>query len=291
MNFIINIKKAYQDLLRRIEEIAYFTNRAKNAISIYLGDFTALTYIYNGTKIYVDTRDISVAPHILLTGEWEMDVTHHWMKALNEIQPKQVFDLGSNTGYFGLLALANSEAPNVHFFEANPRLCDLLKKTVAVNGYYDRSTIINKGVSNLSDQDIMLTIPGDYFGSASLHEGLGKVIESRTDIKSATNINIKTLTIDDYCEQLKIVPELIKMDVEGFEYNVLLGAINTIHNKSFRKLFLEYTPGAYPKQIFELFTQNFSRIEKINGYSTVVIDDLSKLDEIGDWSMLILTKI
>ena len=50
-------------------------------------------------------------------------------------------------------------------------------------------------------------------------------------VKNKKNL-IKTyknqITLDQYCDENKISPDLIKIDVEGSELNVLKGAMNTI---------------------------------------------------------------
>jgi hypothetical protein len=47
----------------------------QTAAPIYVGDYTAVTKTVHGQIIYVDTRDISLTPQILLDGQWEASTT------------------------------------------------------------------------------------------------------------------------------------------------------------------------------------------------------------------------
>src|SRR5271165_2925357 len=72
--------------------------------SIYLGDHLALAQVLDRFKMYVDTRDIGIAPHLLMGGHWEMWITKLFCDLL---QPGMtVVDVGANFGYYTLLAAA-----------------------------------------------------------------------------------------------------------------------------------------------------------------------------------------
>jgi hypothetical protein len=69
---------------------------------IYLGDYTALTRTIYGHKMYVDTRDVSLAPHLLLDGYWEQWITNIFREL---VKPGMtVVDVGANFGYYSVLA-------------------------------------------------------------------------------------------------------------------------------------------------------------------------------------------
>ncbi len=52
------------------------------------------------------------------------------------------------------------------------------------------------------------------------------------DLPNATWVNRTQISIDDFCEQQSIIPNIIKIDVEGAEIGVLKGAQKTITNHS-----------------------------------------------------------
>src|SRR5690349_20762138 len=57
---------------------------APHPTGIVVDGTTALTQLYTGQKLYVDTRDISVAPHLLVDGLWEAHVTRAIATLLQE---------------------------------------------------------------------------------------------------------------------------------------------------------------------------------------------------------------
>ena len=266
--------------------------KIKESVSIYLGDFQALTKLHEGTIIFVDTRDSSVTPHLLLSGEWEMDVTYHWNRIIDEINPKCVFDVGANTGYFGLLAAGKLRHAQVHFFEANPRLASLIRKSTTTNGFADRTSVVNKGVSDRSGEWLKLTIPADLFGSASFHHELVNNFSQLDFVEKnkINHVNIETLSLGDYINEKKIIPDLVKIDVEGFEENVMLGARSLFNKDTPQVVFLEYTPGAYSNNFIPYLNTLFKKIYLIEGFKCRELKDLSEIKKRHDWSMLILTK-
>ncbi len=84
-----------------------------------------------GRMFYVDPQDISIAPHLMINGVWEPNVTLAIAKHVKG--GMRVVDIGANVGYFTIL-MASCRA-TVHAYEPNPNLVKLLRKTVNVNGY------------------------------------------------------------------------------------------------------------------------------------------------------------
>src|ERR1700722_361196 len=126
-----------EDLARRLDDIearlsAIGTDRYPNG-PVYLGDHTALVATRWGAKMLVDTRDAMVTPWLVLDGLWESHATGWLQQALG---PGQVFvDVGANVGYFTLLA-GSLVGPTgtVVAVEAHPRLAELLRRNVIING-------------------------------------------------------------------------------------------------------------------------------------------------------------
>src|ERR1700744_5610690 len=77
-------------------------NRLKNSGTITISENEILTKIFSGIKMYLDPRDLSIAPHIALDSIWEHDITAAWLKVLGA--DDVVVDIGANYGYFGALA-------------------------------------------------------------------------------------------------------------------------------------------------------------------------------------------
>ena len=278
------------DCRKQLNEIAFFANAAKNSASAYLGDYTAATKLYNGQIIYVDTRDISLAPHLMLSGVWEMDICKVWCKLIEFLSPKNVYDVGANVGFFGLVGAQMCPDAKVSFFEANPRLISLIQKSVAVNGLYQRADVVSKAVSNVSHQHLHLSIPGAYFGSASLSPQLKAVVSERTDIHDCQDVEVLTLALDDYARQKTARPELVKIDVEGHEELALLGMREILDLRECTIL-MEYTPNAYSCEFNQKLSAWFEHAYRVVDSEIVPLTSLEALNAASDFSMVILTNV
>ncbi len=192
-------------------------------MSHYLGDYTALcTNIYK-QKMFVDTRDTSLAPHLLEGGYWEQWIT----EAIRPFCQNAVFfDIGANHGWYSLVA-QHAGAREVHCFEPNDRLMDLLERSMWVNGYNWHLHRIALG-----DQRAEATLHFNWnlTGSASLLPVIG---ENTTKI-------VAVRAFDDGVAGDTVGPCVIKLDVEGYESRVLLGAKNFLTQRSDVTVFSEY---------------------------------------------------
>lgn len=122
---------------------------------------------------------------------------------------KEMLDIGTNIGLYSLIA---SEVPNakVYSFEPHPYTFGILKEQIKLN---NRSNIhpVNKAVSN----ENKIVSFSDDAGSS-----INKII---SDSESSNSIKIEACKISDFCNEKNIIPEIVKIDVEGFELEVLQG--------------------------------------------------------------------
>ncbi len=65
-------------------------------------------------------------------------------------------------------------------------------------------------------------------------------LEVAPDIATDTPVEVKTETVDSICHRLNAVPDVVKIDVEGYEKHVLEGAPETL--RAAKLLFLEIHP-------------------------------------------------
>jgi len=197
--------------------------------AIYLGDHTVLAVTHWGDKIYVDTRDTSLAPHLMLDGMWEEWVTKAFLAKLSEAPGATVIDVGANFGWYTLLACRFASA-RVYAFEPNVHLCELLARSLTVNGYRKRCTLLPAACGSERDMRTLVVDP-QALGGASL--------VSHTDDPALQRQSVLVVRLDDEIENDPLAaPIILKIDVEGFEPEVLGGAPKLLDRKP--TIFLEH---------------------------------------------------
>ena len=133
-----------------------------------------------------------------------------------------VFDIGSYTGVYALVAAKSNRKLKVNAFEPNPDLFSALEKNLKLN----RILNVKSEQMALDDQ------PGDayLYLNHDIHTSIGSLIQSST---AGKKVLVRKTTLDIYCENYSINSvDLIKIDVEGYETNVLQGGSSIIKKSS-----------------------------------------------------------
>lgn len=203
--------------------------------SHYLGDYTALCKTAMGQKVFVDTRDTSITPHLLMEGLWEPWISQAIDPMLRNCS---FYDVGANMGWYALLA-QHAGAHDIHLYEPNPTLVRLLKRTMWVNGYnWDIHEVA------LGDDWDQAELNFDYelLGSASLLEGIGE-----------TKVVVDVRNFDDYRGEDPQRPAVMKLDVEGFESKVVMGAQNFIRQHKPTIFYEHHSDPGDDRRVAEMF--------------------------------------
>ncbi len=261
--------------LVKSDEALFYINKIKNSITVNTGEYEAITNLFNGAKIYIDTRDVSISPHLMFNGIWEEGITRVFRELVDDATV--FFDVGANFGYYSVLAGEKNKGGSIHIFEANPDIIPLLDKSMSVNGLTSRSSINQVAVTDRSGQTAILHRSENLWGGSSLHsEKELKRYRPIVDVIDKT-FKVKTLTIDDYVERNKLKKvDLMKIDVEGLEDVVYRGIGKTLRNNKGIVLLLEFTTGgAYSDEqgFFKELKRDFkyiSVIDEANGSLTPI---------------------
>ena len=145
----------------------------------------------------------------------EIFIKNQYDVSEGNIRGKVVVDAGANLGTFSFLCAALG-AKKVYAFEPVKGTYELLKKNIEENNLQGIIIPVNKAVGQ---SNFMAKIKSDYAGDG------GSAIEMRKDERKET-LDIEVISLDSYLSGEKI--DFIKMDVEGFEENALMGAKATI---------------------------------------------------------------
>jgi len=132
---------------------------------------------------------------------------------------RHIVDVGANTGIFSLLVARLYPTCRVHAFEPFPPAADLLEANIRLNAL--ENVLVRRAA--LSDYNGNLPL---FFNNA-LRLTQGASLQARSD--RVNQVEVPVVRLDDYLPSEGISEiELLKIDVEGYEHQVLWGAEKTI---------------------------------------------------------------
>lgn len=168
------------------------------------------------------------------------------------IQPGYVvYDIGANVGYFTLLAaVLTGEKGQVYAFEPLPRNVEFLKKHISLN--------------NLSNVEVIQAAVSDRSGEALFEFGASTAMGH---LSETGDLRIKLVSLDRMIANGDLItPNVIKIDVEGAEYDVLRGAKNLIET-SHPILFLDTHQRDVHQNTLQFLRDHKYQIKVIDGKS------------------------
>jgi FkbM family methyltransferase len=133
-----------------------------------------------------------------------------------------VVDCGSSVGLFTMIALKNGA--QVYAFEANPKTFKVLQENVALNGFHKAAHLFNIGLS-CEPGEMTLYAPKNFTGTSSFN--IKWVWNMKKDKDDIEQFRVPVITLDEAMDGVKKIDWLL-IDVESFEYNLLLGSAKTL---------------------------------------------------------------
>ena len=137
-----------------------------------------------------------------------------------------VIDVGANIGFYtAFMANIVGEKGRVYAFEPSPHNFNLLKK-----------------YNNNNNVTLVQAAVGDTTGEIVLYVSDKLNVDHQTyetdEIRE--KVNVLSYRLDDYLKNEKV--DFIKMDIQGFEYQALLGMKNILRNNANIKVLMEFWP-------------------------------------------------
>ena len=232
--------------------------------------------------IYIDNKKIILPPgHLLSLYESVYPKYDRFLPTvIGKIKENEVIiDIGANIGDTLFRLLNINTRPYYYCIEADNFFFEYLqknKKSLDVN-------IQNKII-------LIKTFVGDQLQ--------GNLSETTTGTKSLieSDLGIKSKKLDDIIMEYKIKNiKLIKVDVDGFDYNILFSAINELKNNK-PDIFFEYMPldesgkKNYLRLIEKLNEIGYSNWTMLDNYGTIIFENKGYIDVIDKTKSTLIKK-
>jgi FkbM family methyltransferase len=174
-----------------------------------------ILYTLDGTVTFAAAGDAAgaVEYHFVQDGDSRAEMIS-FMRLSSAAPPDALlFDVGAHIGLFGIVHLAVAPGHRTVLFEPSPSWSSASAEWLRLNGMADRGEARRAGV-------------GDSVGVRAIEvDALGFAMVSPD---AASGVPVPFTTIDYVCRTEGLRPSMIKIDVEGYEPEVLDGARETL---------------------------------------------------------------
>ncbi len=185
---------------------------------VFTKDETTTVLTKEGFRIAIPLND-QAAASILFEHEYS---PHEARMVKNLIQHSSSFtDVGANLGYFSLLVLTHATEPYpVVSVDPNTNLCGLIRESMQLNG--------------MPDENVIQAAVGESPGRVQFQvdpqcSSIAKVVDANASTDEDNSVDV--VTLDDIVPRTGgEKPPLVKIDVEGYEIQVLAGAKHVLQN-------------------------------------------------------------
>lgn len=202
----------------------------------YLGGGRALARVLGKYLFYVPTNDVSVVPHLLMDGYWEMWIT---MAIARRVKPGwRCIDVGANVGYYTiLLADLVGDDGDVQAWEVQGDMAECIRRSAHMNGTQSRVQVVNRGASDrdglIAPKPLNELWDRGSVATESVHQN-----EHRMDA-------VPCMRIDDDGWWANQRVDFVKIDTEGHEPQVWYGLDKILKQSPNVEVLLEFTPRLY----------------------------------------------
>ena len=232
--------------------------------------------------IYIDNKKIILPPgHLLSLYESVYPKYDRFLPTvIGKIKENEaIIDIGANIGDTLFRLLNINTRPYYYCIEADNFFYEYLQKN-------------KKSLdANIQNKIILIkSLVGDQL--------IGNLSETTTGTKSLieSDSDIKSKKLDDIIIEYKIKNiKLIKVDVDGFDYNILFSAINELKNNK-PDIFFEYMPldesgkKNYLRLIEKLNEIGYSNWTMLDNYGTIIFENKGYIDVIDKTKSTLIKK-
>jgi FkbM family methyltransferase len=140
-----------------------------------------------------------------------------------------IYDIGAAEGFVSSCLAKLPNVSDVHAFEPLPDFFERLKTNTQA---YDKVACHNLALSN--EEGTFPMFVNTWETTSSLLPAAELLKEQIPDIDLKRSVDIQAIRLDNYVAEKKLPkPDVIKMDVQGFEKKVIEGGVNTVRSSKY----------------------------------------------------------
>jgi len=182
-----------------------------------------------GSQMCLNLGDTGVHRNLFLRGYHEKESTEIFKGELSK--GMRVLDIGANIGYYPLIeAKIVGHEGKVYAIEPDPENFAALVFNIRLNGYEGYVEPYQLAMGNKQGKILLERDPW--------HCNWHRITREETQYC----IEVRATTVDAFCKDKEI--DLVRMDVEGFEYYIVKGMRRTLETNRPLKIFIEIHPAA-----------------------------------------------
>ena len=183
----------------------------------------SVSYHNKEVKFYTPTKKTAGRVKKIFRKE---PITITWMD--NMQSGDVVIDIGANVGMYSLMSAVSRNA-KVYAFEPEASNYNLLCQNIRLNNMGDRITAYCAGNLDFDGFSVLnIANNRDVGPGGSCHTVDEEKNFDLSRMSVAFKQGINTVMLDTFCKQMNIIPDHIKMDVDGLEHRVINGGLETI---------------------------------------------------------------
>lgn len=212
------IDSVIQLLNNQVSDIRFDFSESKFESRLKINDFPAVFFdnypqgkIATQTSSWIQKKHRNGTIHEPATIATLLYIQKHFFREINII-----FDIGALYGYFSLISKSIFPQSTVFSFEMNPQSYIGLHKNINLNKHLGipATRCLNLGLSNKTNLQERVSAKGFILRENSKSENSTVVID--------------IISVDDFCRISGFQPDIIKIDVEGYQAKIIPGSMDTI---------------------------------------------------------------
>lgn len=157
----------------------------------------------------------------------KLDYDDAWVHACAQ-HAEVMFDVGANVGHAALMALLCQNIQQVLLVEANWEALSVAAENLIRNQLSARARFIGAFAAETSDESI------DFWTVGTGAAGSMYASHASSAARAGSVRRVSTITLDGLSNNFEVVPDLVKIDVEGAEIKVLRGSTHIASNRATR---------------------------------------------------------